>query len=477
MTESKMLEVFLDLEIDNALFKWELYDVKIWQYIRFLVFTDTFAVMSKEEKIYKGEGDFNYYGKLTPTIIYDKYIKRNDVFVHKKDVVLITHARKEKVSKGLYKDSYVSLLDEYLQRSHIVLDVNNRDGDYVRLLSKNVITKNVGDFGKRNHISLNNGKISKNELESKVINVVETTFNVSIPVVIKNRWIRWIQYILDNKLLYEQYYKYLLKRIQPKIILTPNGYSPHNQFLFPVARKLNIPTVELEHGIVTDAHAAYNFPEGIKVDAFPDYFFSFGKYEINSARWPIERSHIVPVGYPELEQYVNRYKKMKKRNVVTILFLSSEVRELDKMVKQLDELLRGGNYRIKYRLHPKEAGCKQTSMAQFFFGTEVEIVTGREKTLYECLGEADWVVGMSSTSLYEATAFETRIAIFDHPLSIYSKPIYELGRALLVKDAQDLSRHIIDDDFVPNTRISFFEKNSLQNMENAIEKIICNHSN
>ena len=116
--------------------------------------------------------------------------------------------------------------------------------------------------------------------------------------------------------------------------------------------------------------------------------------------------------------------------------------------------------------------CKDELIYKFS-KTKVEIIYNLEKSLYDCLGIADWVVGMTSTALYEATMFDAKVAIIDHVFSEGSKPLYESGKALLVKDAKDLANNIISNKFIPNSDISFFKKDSLKNMEDAIEKIIC----
>lgn len=471
MTEIDYFDRFLDLEKDNNLFEWTHNEIKIWQYVRFGIIGDVRSVIFNDYRTFN-EAVCSYSGKMTLPVLLDKFLRRNDRFIHHKEILLITHTRKKKIGTELYRDSYVFFLDKYLKLSHVILDINPFDGDYVRQPSKCIITKDLMKYIRRNGIRIPNQAISKEELEKIIIRPIEETFNIDIPTDLKNRWMGMVNHVLNYKPLYESYYEYLLDRIKPKIILLPNGYSADNQFLYPVARNKGIPTVELEHGIVTATYVAYNFYKKMQLDGFPDYFFSFGNYEVNSARWPIEKDRIVPVGYPELEYSVNEYQKDKVDGIKTIVFISSEIRELDDFILELASMLDTKINHIIYRLHPKEVNHYKTEIGLKFTGTDVEVTNNLEKSLYECLGVADWVVGMSSTALYEATAFDAKVAIIDHPLSVHSEALYESGKALLVKSANDLARHITRDDFIPDNSITFFEKNSLQNMEYHIERII-----
>lgn len=471
MTETVFFDLFLNIEKEYRLFEWELNGLRIWQYVRFGIIEDVRSALFNDYRTFN-EVICTYSGKMTISVLFDKYLRRSDRFIHHKDVLLISHTRKKKIDDDLYRDSYAFWIDNYLKRSHVILDINPYDGDYVRQSSKRIITKDLMGYAKRNNIGITNHTIPKEVLEKRIIKPIEDIFDLSVSTALKNRWMRRINYVLNYKVLYESYYEYLLDRIDPKIILLPNGYSTDNQFLYPVARKKRIPTVELEHGIVTYTYIAYNYYKIMPLDAFPDYFFSFGTYEIDSARWPIEKDRIIPVGYPELEYSVNKFKKKKEGDVQTIVFISSEIRELDSYIIELANILDREKYHIIYRLHPKEVNYYKTEMSFKFAGTGVEVIGDLDKSLYECLGIADWVVGMSSTALYESTAFDAKIAIIDHPFSIHSRALFESGKALLVKDSNDLARQIIQDDFIPDDSISFFEKNSLQRIEYNIEKII-----
>src|SRR5690606_20887179 len=57
--------------------------------------------------------------------------------------------------------------------------------------------------------------------------------------------------------LYFDYYITLLKKIQPSIVVTTVWYSCIS--LIKAAKEMNIPIVELQHGVITKYNVNYNF--------------------------------------------------------------------------------------------------------------------------------------------------------------------------------------------------------------------------
>ena len=104
--------------------------------------------------------------------------------------------------------------------------------------------------------------------------------------------------------------------------------------------------------------------------------------------------------------------------------------------------------------------------------SNIEVCGGYNKTIYEFLAEADWVIGCYSTVLYEATMFEAKIAVIKTSRYKSMKDIYENGYAMLVDSPQRLAQEIIEDTFIKNSSLNIFEKNSIKNMLNSIDEIM-----
>ena len=100
---------------------------------------------------------------------------------------------------------------------------------------------------------------------------------------------------------------------KPKLVVTECYYN--KTWAIVAAKRLNIPVLELQHGILYDGHMAYTFdPASASYYRdripLPDKFLSFGRYfsEILLARGFWTRSQIIDVGFPRMEHYQARFK-------------------------------------------------------------------------------------------------------------------------------------------------------------------------
>ncbi len=469
MTEKELVDLFLLYEEKNSLFDWNINGIKIWQYVRFSIFEEIRCIYFNISKSFANPPQPSFSGTMSPSIIFDKYISRNIKFRGRKDVLIVSHPRKIIDQSNYYRDIYTCWLDSELTLSHLVLDLNTRDGDYILQKSHNILTHDYHAFAEKNKLTPSSHLASKNDVLRIVIRPLESLYGITISTSKKNRLLSYINFVLAYKDSYECYYTYVINKIHPRVVILPVGYGTTNQFLISVAHKNGIPVIELEHGSATESHVAYNYSRKMNLESFPDYFFSFGTYNVTKVRWPIDNKNVIPVGFPELERNIKSIPSSK----ITIVFISCEFRIMDNMVRELYDLLDKSKYQIIYKLHPKEMKDYQTLVSPTFWGTTVEVVHNLDKSLYDCLSQASWVVGMSSTALYEATAFDTKVAIIDHIYSAFSKPLYETGKALLVNDMEHLARCIKENSFIPNKDISFFERNSINKMDYNIHKIVC----
>ena len=88
--------------------------------------------------------------------------------------------------------------------------------------------------------------------------------------------------------------KYLLKKLDPKLIIEVVGYNRLVKHINIVANDLNIPTVELQHSYISKSHIAYNYPDNIGlVQAFPQNLSIWASFHINQMNLPINKNNIL----------------------------------------------------------------------------------------------------------------------------------------------------------------------------------------
>ena len=470
MQLDEFMNNFLDFEEKYEMFKLKINNVHIWYYLRFFVYYDLI-----EKKKYATYGKVlthkNIKNKKTLDYMWRKYVSCNQFLAHKKDVLIVSHGRKYKADDKYYKCPYTHLLDEYLSISHYILDGKTPDGNYEIQKSHNILYYDIEEFKKIKRVRFSEEVVSKIEVLNKVIVPIEVYFEINISLELKKKWMTLIKSFINGRKILIRYYNYMLKKVRPKIILVVCAYGFDQMIMCEVAHKMCIPVVELQHGIINSEHIAYNFKRRRYVSSFPDYIFTFGQYEKEQTRFPISKSHIIPIGYPELENNYNIYKK-KKSNKKNILFISQTMPEIAKFANIVAQKIDSNKYQIVFQLHPSEYSCWRLTVGQYLKHPNIKVIGSYKHMIYESLAQADWVVGNYSTVLSEAQMFDVKVAVLKLDMYRAARFLYQNGYAILVESPEQLIKEIEEDTFQPNREVSLFEKNSLKKMQEGIDKII-----
>lgn len=474
MDSKELVELFLKFEDEYDMFHIKINNVYIWHYLRFFVYgelTKLFGIY--DEKIRYGYKSDNH--KMSLKECWLKNITCNQFFVHKRDVLILPHQRKYKDGDRYYKCIYTHLLDEYLINSHYVLDEKSTGNEYVAQKSRNVVYSDIPLFCKIRRLKFSAESVSKDEINTQIFESIEKYFDINIGLEFKKRLFKHINNCINTRKKIICYYDYMLKKIKPKIILILVSYEFGRMVLCEVAKKRNIPVVEIQHGAMGPGAIQYNFYKKMNLSSFPDYIFTFGQYEKEDTRFPIKKEKIIPVGYPELEKNYNLYKK-KKTTRKTVVFISQGLIEIAAYASIVADKLDAEKYHIIFKLHPKEYYDWKLTMGKYLHHSNIEVVGNYEYTIYEFLSQADWIIGNYSTVLYEAQMFDVKVAVLKFGQYQIVEYLYENGYAVLVDSPEQLVKVIEKDTFQPNKTISLFEKNSLQKMQESINDIIEQYS-
>lgn len=464
---------FLEFERQFEMFQVRINNIRIWHYLRFTVYD---SLIEKKGNIAWGKRlkQKNVSNKKFEELahyMFKRYISCNQFFAHKRDILIISHGRKYKEDNKYYKCPYTNLLDEYLSNSHYVLDGKTPNGNYELQKSHNILYCDIEAFKKIKQMQFPKETVSKLEVENRIIEPIEAYFQINIEWETKKKWLDLIYGFIDTRKYYIKYYSYILKKIRPKIILIAYAYGFDRMVLCEVAHKINIPVVELQHGTIGPDVVAYNFYNKMRLTSFPDYIFTFGQYEKQQTRFPIPKSHIIPTGYPELENNFNKYKK-KKGNKKIILFISQTLAKIAQFANAVAQRVDSDKYEVIYQLHPFEYSCWKTTIGRYLTHPNIKVIGSYNHTIYESLAQADWVVGNYSTVLSEAQMFDVKVAVLKFDMYKVASFLYENGYAVLVDSPEQLVKEIEEDTFQPNREVSLFEKNSLEKMQKYIDKII-----
>lgn len=280
------------------------------------------------------------------------------------------------------------------------------------------------------------------------------------------------------------YYVYKIKRKEyirvldkyhPKLILEVCGYNLDCMTVNELADERNIPSVELQHGFTGAGHISYNYPEGVSVKQFPQYFFVFSDFWAKSARYPIPEANIKVVGFPHLERKALAVKaRVKKGKIKKVIFISQGPigAALSKIAVDLDKLIDKEKYEIIYKLHPGEyEGWKERYRE--LAASKIFVADNSQYDLYELLAESTFQVGAcGSTATFEGLYFSLKTFVLREKAASELELLCEKKIAQFFDTAEELYRYIVQNENMHNEKIVFWKENALENMKYEIDNIL-----
>jgi hypothetical protein len=235
-------------------------------------------------------------------------------------------------------------------------------------------------------------------------------------------------------------YLFMLKRLTPKKILLVVSYGLEPLVL--AASTLNIPVVELQHGVITSEHLGYSVPINMTKKLFPDYLLLFGNYWKEVAgSFPLPGKRLIIFGYPYFtKMYITNDKLLRKKEQIVVISQGTIGAELSKFAVKLASINRG-IFRIVYKLHPGEWGRAKTLYSELYEARKnglLEVIDTDDPALYTLFYQSRWQIGVYSTALFEGIALGCQLILVDLPGVEYMSPLLEKGYAQLVKAPEEI---------------------------------------
>jgi len=192
-----------------------------------------------------------------------------------------------------------------------------------------------------------------------------------------------------------------LRRLGVRCVVEVVHYASANMALTRAAHEEGIPVVELQHGTVYPAHAAYNLP--VKGSCCsPDYLLGWGEHWLSqTSNFP--RLDSIAVGFPYIESsYKASAWHAAANGAMRVLFISQGTvgRELADAAIELSRLLPPSRFKISFKLHPNEMHSWRKLYPRLV-DSSVNVVDNALRSVYECFADSDVTVGACSTALIE----------------------------------------------------------------------------
>jgi len=458
--EDKQTESILsliELEKNSGYENINIYEKKIWEYIRIKVLNKILLTKKIIEKTIKGK-EINNKSIFCYVINFFRFHTFN-----KADIIVFSNPRRiyskeHKVFEDPYTDPWI---DEIKGKIKIV-EKRNFDG-HKRPVKNDIIYLDFIDaiivlLCKISSVNFDN--VEKQQI-IKVKNDIKSCFGIEIDISIL------IKQEIKRANIEEKIYSLYFRVVKPKALILICSYGKEN--IIKAAKKLNIKVIEVQHGVINQYHLGYHYPN-FKKESFPDYFLAYGSYWTESTVLPIPEENIRIVGYPYLEQYRARVSLQKKKNQIVVVSQGQIGSLLADFICDFIDL--NNNVKVFYKLHPGERHNWENNYPNLFEKrNKLEVIDSEYPNIYELLIESKWQIGVNSTSIFEGFYLGCKTFILDLPGVTYMEDFIRKRYGILVKKPEEI---ILDSDSHPQefNREELFIKDSLNSIVKEINSII-----
>lgn len=410
LTYRQVFDSFIQLEEELDLFQIKINDIYIWERIRFGVFRDLLTQLGlQDDPQPRARTDLAYLFSGVGNAL--RYSILNSPFCNSRaDFMFIGHPRRKKLNDGNWWDIYCDHFIRQMGKGFAYFESSFQGRHFSPPATPNIRYLDSLDIstGIARRI-LRPLPWLRADIHATLTSV-EEVFSTRFCTAVKIRQRAWD--VLLTRQVQRPMYKQILSRVRPKVLFLVVSYG--KETLIEAAKELCIPTVELQHGIISPYSLAYSFSSAkSQKHTFPDYFFAFGEFWKSLISWPIRREKVISVGFPHFELHRASYAHIRPKR--QILFISQRTIgiNLSKFASEL-AMLDDFSYDIIYKLHPRE-NKNWEKVYPWLKRPNIRVVSGNTPDLYELFAESQVQIGCNSTALFEGLGFGLQTFLIEYP--------------------------------------------------------------
>lgn len=388
--------------------------------------------------------------------------QKNPFLAGEADYLFYGHSRRKKLEDGLWWDIYCDPIVDTLKDDEYLLI----ESPYLASHCTPAKTENIRHLdmityadGVREKLNLYSGLTSEDkELLEDIENEIQSRFGVAIDL------ISLVERKALNRNTSVPLYKRLLKRVDPDIAVLVVSYG--KETFIEACNELQIPTVELQHGVIHTNHLGYHYPGDRTKRYFPDYLLTFGEYWNDCVDYPIEDERVIAVGYPYLEQRRKKYEDVNSSDQILFISQGTIGEQLSKFAMEVNEHP-DIDHDIVYKLHPGEYD-RWRDEYPWLVDADFEVIDSSEPPLYELFAKSSAQIGVGSTAVFEGLCFDLETFVYDCPGSSVLASLVDEDAAELVSSADELASSL-GAGKVAFDREYYFEPNATENACQVLE--------
>ena len=264
------------------------------------------------------------------------------------------------------------------------------------------------------------------------------------------------------------FYKKILERSEPKIVIAVN--RGQKLALIETCNDLNIPTVLLQQGAIYDSHISFSYDLETNIPTFPDYLFTFGEFWENMMDIPIGKENVRTVGWPYLEQQVERYNHISTENTILVLSQPHVGEIMSNFAVELAHKF--DNYNVVFKPHPNIGELARKKYPELE-DSPASII--HDQSLHQLFAKSKIQVGYSSTAIFEGIRFGLKTYIVEGSNTEHIDRLLDTDSIIGVKDPNQVHHHLSNLNEIHSNSIpteQFFYKNPIFNINRELKQIM-----
>lgn len=252
----------------------------------------------------------------------------------------------------------------------------------------------------------------KREIEKElkvIIDLANKYFNINLFDRL-NIYMDIILYVLIMK----KRYISIIKKYSPKIAFLQYRPTKFKQLLNYVFKELNIPTVEIQHGVLTGQEIKdYTLIKNYTYLTTSNYFFAFSEKLISYPYYCIDKNNIKYIGYPFLDNKFLRLNKTDQKEKYILIISQSVIGDdFVNFTSKLSDLLEkyDNSIKIVFKYHPNEVSRDYLKLRK----NNIIEVKNIDSDIYKLMKGAFLQIGSYSTAIYEGLKFRLPTVIISN---------------------------------------------------------------
>ena len=457
------VEKFLKIEKEKELFAKKINGVSVWPYLRLEVFRliERQLISSDMTPVYISH-------KLPPVVNdcttdeYERYIedfckKRKGcdaIIINKRHRLVLKNQKPFCPITGMIEDLLPSRAISTISLSYLNDENDIQTGNELRL-------------EKAIKIPVRLDQRSKEKYVEDLTAIFSSGYDIQLSSIFVHDVIGQLDYILDC-FSYKDFFRKVFTKINPKAIFVSSYYETLIMVILKEANMLNIPTVELQHGIIGDEHVAYNSLVLSTENCYPKFMMVYGQFEKDIMRSFVPTDRRIVSGNQFLEDRIRNYANTMTKDIALIVGFSSQN---EGMINFAIDLARNSNLEVIFRIHPE---FKDKERAKERLLAEGVLVSDNFKvSIYEFVEKAKYVVSTQSTVLLEAQKFGKHVFVLDDlPESKRELSFLKnIPRINSIRDMFDTDSEILEEDNIKKA-CYIYESVSPEQYQNILEQIL-----